>query len=145
MNSDTIKTMRELGSLSKREAETLVGSNNIIEGFFVCKTCGKQVPISQMRTINSKIKENILDPICDECREEFKRMKTITIACLGCNEVIARMEPKKYKTGFETKAGEIYHIADCPKCNPERFKDPSKPTPSKLIEEQVYNQKFSKK
>ena len=117
---------------------------DISEGFLTCKYCGKRIPISKMKLVNSSVKHNILDPICDECFNEFSKMKVVSIACLGCNEIIARMNPKKYKSGFETKSGNIYHIMDCPSCNPKKWED-NPMASSSIIEEQIYNSKLSKK
>lgn len=139
-----LKALYDIGKVSIDKLKSIVNPKDINEGFFVCKSCGKRIPLSQMKTIKSKVKDNILDPICDECRNVFNKAKVITIVCLGCNEVIARMEPKKYKTGFETKSGNIYHILDCPKCNPDKYSK-MKVQSAPLIEEQIYNQKFTKK
>lgn len=145
MDKNTLEEMNKLASMSKKEAIETFGIDNVEEGFFTCKTCGKKTPFTQLAIIEDSICGNVTDYTCQECRDTFSKMKVCTIICTGCKDVIARMEPKKDKTGFETKPNQIYHILDCPKCNPEKFKDPSKPTPSTLIEAQIYNQKFSKK
>ena len=144
MDVNILNEMNKIASLTKEEAIENFGLENIKEGFFTCKTCGKQTPYNQLKLIED-INGPVTDFICDECRKTFDKMKVCIIACLGCKDVIARMEPKKDKTGFETKPGKVYHIIDCPKCNPEKYSEKDKATPSTLIEAQIYNQKFSKK
>lgn len=141
MDKEELLKLKELANLDKASVVKIFGKDNVQDGFFTCKTCGKQTPISEMGIVSSQVLDNILDPICNECREEFKKMKVVSIACIGCKEIIARMEPKKYKNGFETKAGHIYHIADCPKCNPEKYNKPNEPVPSPIIEEQLFNRR----
>jgi DNA-directed RNA polymerase subunit RPC12/RpoP len=146
MENNQIKELIDIANnLTVEKAAELLGPQSVQEGFYTCKTCGKKVNRSDIIIIEDPIVGHATDPICAECKAEFDKMKVSTIVCIGCKEVIARVEPKKYTTGFEMKAGHIYHIADCPVCNPEKFSDPNKPTPSKIIEEQIYNQKFSKK
>ena len=142
IDSQDFLNLKNIASLSKEEAIRLFGKDNLQEGFFTCKTCGKRTPLSEMGVVSSQVLDNILDPICNECRKEFNKMKVCLIACIGCKEIIARMEPKKYKNGFETNPGHVYHIADCPKCNPNKFIDASKPTPSSIIEEKLFNNKI---
>ena len=144
MDNNILNEMNRLASFTKEEAIETFGLDNVKDGFFTCKTCGKQTPYSQLKIIQD-IHGPVTDYICDECRNEFEKMKVCTIVCVGCKDVIARMEPKKDKTGFETKPGNIYHILDCPKCNPNKYKEKDKAIPSTLIEAQIYNQKFSKK
>jgi hypothetical protein len=43
--------------------------------------------------------------------------------CYTCKEVIAYTAPgTDPDDGFKRIPGETYHIADCPKCNPDKFK-----------------------
>ena len=146
MTEKDLDAMKKLGSLSKEEAAKQFGKENIQDGFFTCKICGKQTPLRDTKLIDTPLVKQVVDATCSECRRNFDLEAYATIVCIGCKEVIARIKPQKDPaTGFEIKKNHIYHIMDCPACNPEKFKDPTKAIPSKIVEADLYEKQFGKK
>ncbi len=129
--------------LTKDKAEAIFGKSNVNEGYFTCKMCGSKVPLSDTHVINTPILKNVIDSTCKVCRDTCTKEKYCKIVCIGCKEVILWMEPQKDpKSGFEFKPGAVYHIEDCPKCNPDKFKN--KVVPTEILESKIYKQKYNK-
>lgn len=60
---------------------------------------------------------NYTDLLCADCRKEFAGMPRIV--CLGCRSLMGFYKPGRQSTGFEFERNRHYHIAECPRCNPE--------------------------
>lgn len=128
---------------SKDEAIKLFGEDNVNDGFFICKGCGKKVPTSKLKIFNSNVVKGITAQLCDECWDYVKKEGAVFLVCIKCKELRKVMEPfKNPVSGFEFKKNNIYHIEDCPVCNPDKFiKNSSEPIPMVIIEEAIYNGK----
>jgi hypothetical protein len=62
---------------------------------------------------------HISDRLCNACGAQQDLGKFYRMVCLGCLEVVGRFSPwKDSKTGFEYKAGAVYHVRMCGKCCP---------------------------
>lgn len=131
--------------LTYEEAINSFGKENVIDGFFTCKVCGKQTPLTEIKHINTRVVNNVVDATCKECRRQFNLEQLCKIVCVGCKEVIALVPPKKDpKTGFTMHPNTTYHIMHCPKCHPELFKEKDKEIPVKIIESDIYERMFGK-
>lgn len=129
----------------KDEAIKLFGAESVKDGFYTCKYCGKPIPNSELHIFDTYLSKNIIDRTCKECRTNFNKEQLCPIVCVGCKEVIAMLTPgKDLKTGFERKPNHVYHILECPKCNPDKFKNDGSAEPVKLVEADFYEQKYKK-
>lgn len=96
--------------------------------------CGKLKPVKDMPLRDSGVVK-YLDNICDGCPHQKSESKMAVIVCVGCRQVVARMDPFKDKTGFEFKSGKVYHVDMCPTCG--------NVAESTIIEKHIYHRRFS--
>jgi hypothetical protein len=89
----------------------------------------------------TKFKTGICDVInrtCLDCKKDLRQAEMCPIVCVGCKEVIAYLAPGDDGDGFIRQKGHVYHVEDCPNCNPERFE--GKTAGSTLLEKKVFLQ-----
>lgn len=79
--------------------------------------CGKQVPVTQLETMNTGVFITYGDA-CKDCKDgkEFAR-RTATLVCAKCRRVIMHVRPYEDKTGFRFEAGKVYHMEGCAICD----------------------------
>jgi hypothetical protein len=78
----------------------------------------KLLDITDVETVCTPYVKGI-DRTCVECRKDVKGL--CKVLCAGCKEVIAFVAPGKDEDGFVRVPGAVYHVVDCPTCNPDRF------------------------
>jgi hypothetical protein len=144
LDEDTIKFLSNTDK-SKESAINIFGESNVNDGYFTCKGCGKQVSNADLKIFNSNVVKGITAKLCKDCWDYVVKEGGVFLVCMKCKEIRKIMEPfKNQYSGFEFKKGGIYHLEDCPVCNPEKFvKDNNEPIPMVIIEEAIYNRKLN--
>ena len=97
--------------------------------------CGKSCPASDMLRIpNTGVVKGVVSMVCRNCPNKAKEevMKLFAIVCAGCREVVCYGEPGKEPSGFEWKAGQCYHVPNCPSCKGVIFES------SPVIEQKLF-------
>lgn len=129
-----------LNAPTQQKAKDLWGSEAVNDGFFVCKSCGKKVPISETIFFDTPVIKGVRADLCKECWEEAHKEGACYLICMRCKELRKCMTPlRNPKTGFEMKSGQFYHLMDCPVCAIDKYKD--KVVPAIIVEEAIYNGK----
>lgn len=86
-----------------------------------CQACGKALTIDKMARIPyTGVVRNVMDCVCTSCSIDYAtELKNVPrLACAGCREIIAILEPgKESRGGFVWEGGKCYHVAECPACN----------------------------
>lgn len=102
------------GSLLRGQTEAVVDE--------VTKTlchCNRPVPVASLPLRKGPLC-NFIDNLCpgrEACAREVRGMALIV--CYNCKKVCARLPARvDSKSGFEFKAGGIYHAAKCAACTP---------------------------
>ena len=74
----------------------------------------KQIPVSEVRRINTGVLEAI-DTTCKECLKEVHDLSIVV--CCRCKRVVSRFTPFRDPTnGFQFQKGKAYHVESCPRC-----------------------------
>lgn len=98
--------------------------------------CGKPEEIIKMLMIqDTGIVKNVVSKVCRDCPNGARKQvsELFAIVCAGCKEVLIYGEPYKEKrSGFEWKAGHVYHVPNCPTCVGRVFKS------SPVIEQKLF-------
>jgi hypothetical protein len=78
--------------------------------------CGKFLRVDEhIRRWHSGV-VNYDETLCGDCRKDYG--ETARIVCLGCKRLQGFVNPHKASTGFQFVTKQHYHIAKCPKCDP---------------------------
>lgn len=107
-----------VNSLPKPKFETFEAAQES-KGQAKCACKQKWISITEIRPVVTPLGIEGTDSTCAECLKTVKGM--CPIFCAGCREVVSYLAPGKDPDGFERERGKIYHIRDCPKCNPDKF------------------------
>jgi len=100
---------------------------------FTCQISGKEIEegdIIEHNTGVAVVKEYLHPDYIKDVKDLAK------VACIGCAKVVAYLNAGLDKDGFLLEPGKIYHIVDCPSCNPAKFAGTVVETP--LVEKQIY-------
>lgn len=77
--------------------------------------CNKLVEKAAMRILNTGV-VHAVDNVCPGCRRYADEL--VSIVCVRCKAVVARMAPCVDKLGFQFKAGGVLHTECCGVCQP---------------------------
>ena len=117
------------------------GSQTDDASTFVTCACGqKLIPRTEVKQFTSAVGV-IEDKICDSCFEQVPEF--CPIVCSNCAVVVARLEPGENKRKFKLEPKKVYHIRDCPVCNPQKYQNAV--VESRLIEEELYEKANKRK
>ncbi len=95
--------------------------------------CGKKKLWSSMPLLDTGVLK-AFDHICAGCDRLRDMAGMAKIVCVGCRQVIARIDPYTTPSGFNIRKDRCYHIQKCDACDPEA-------THAQLIEETIWLQK----
>lgn len=145
--SDTLKGFLDVKN--KSEAEKIFGANNVKDGKYRCKVCGKLTDLSNLYVFDTPIVKGIVAYVCPDCKKLIESNKLWKVVCVGCKELKQALEPGvNPKNGFKFEAGKSYHLLQCPVCHPENFNMSEKKQGDvimlPLIEELLYDEKLKK-
>ena len=143
------KLVELIQTKSKTEIEDLLGKENIKDGQYTCKVCGKRTSLSNLKIFDTPVVKGVTAFLCPDCWKLIEDNKLWKIVCIGCKEFKQAQEPGiNPKNGFEFKPGGTYHMLECPSCHPEHFdfsnKKPGDVVALPLIEELIYDEKLKK-
>ena len=132
------------------DAVKLFGAENVHEGSYQCKVCGKLVSYSKLIIFDTPVVKGVTAYLCPDCWKLVNDNKLWKLVCVGCKEFKQAMEPGiNPKNGFEFKPGKCYHLLQCPSCHPEHFdltnKKQGEVIALPLIEEILYDQKLKER
>lgn len=100
----------------------------------ICPVTGKKFLLSEAEWLFNNV-FYVLHDVHPTEREKIKKTHAL-IACAECKRVVAWQRPIEEKaTGFRTYPGKLYHISDCPSCNPTKFTSETK---TELLEKIIW-------
>ena len=147
--------LKQLGEISltdinKSQFETLFGKDNVKDGIYTCKVCGKSTPLSNLKIINDPIGGAIFAYTCPDCWNLIKTNHLCKIVCIGCKELKQAVEPfVNPKNGMKFVKDGIYHMLNCPVCAPDQFHvkgmKQGQVVAVPLIEEVIYDNKLKER
>ena len=121
-----------LQSMPKPKIETF-DEGLAIHGKCRCAACKKIMDVSEIKPVVSHLMAGV-DNTCDDCRKLVVGL--CPVMCATCKEIVSHVAPEKNSDGFQTMAGQIYHIVDCPACNNDKFD--GKEVETIFVEKQAY-------
>lgn len=88
------------------------------KGLIRCSCGKKMLEPDEHKVLTTSFTKGV-DRTCRECKKMLNDM--CPILCCGCREIVAYLPPGIDEDGFVKLKNTIYHVRDCPSCNPTKY------------------------